>query len=132
MTEYYKVIEQTITDVENSDLKTETDGIKQSIQNNLQLAKAQKAQELYTAAAPELRLKTSQDQLAAALKSATSFLNQNIAISGGSYSQGSFSAALSFTPLNQNNPQPTFGSISLKKTDGQWKLEALSLPTPKQ
>ncbi len=130
-TDSFKAIEQTINDLENSDLKNESDGIKQSIQNNVQLAKAQKAQELYNGAAPELRTQSTQAQLTTALGSATPYLSQNIAISGGSYAQGSFSAALRFTPLNQDNPEPALGSITLKKTDGQWKLRALSLPIPK-
>lgn len=128
----FKVIEQTITDVEGSDLKNDANSIKQSAQNNLQLAVAQKSKELYSSASPELRTQTSEEQLAAALKSAASFLNQNISVSGGSYLQDTFSAALRFTPAGQDNPQPTYGSITLKKIDGQWKLQALSLPTPKQ
>ncbi|MBI2589139.1 hypothetical protein HYW35_02975 [Candidatus Saccharibacteria bacterium] len=131
-TDNFKVIEQTINDVENSDLENETDGIKKSIQNNIQLAKDQKAQELYAGAAPALRAQITQDTLASGLKSASSYLAQNIAVSGGSYSAGEFSAALRFTPVGQDNPQPTFGAIALKKIDGQWKLQALSLPTPKQ
>lgn len=131
-TDNLKVVEQTMTDVENSDLKTETDGIKKSIQSNVQLAKDQKAQELYAAAAPDLRSQTSQETLTSALKTASSYLDQNIAVSGGSYSQGIFSASLRFTPSGQDNPQPTLGAITLKKSDGQWKLQALSLPAPKQ
>lgn len=126
-----KTIEQSIIDVERTDLKNESDGIKKSIQNNLQLARAQKAQELYSGAAPELRSQNSQAQLAGALSAAASFLNQNITISGGSYNPGEFSAALRFTSLNKDNQQTALGAITLKKSDGQWKLEALSLPTPK-
>ncbi len=131
-TDVFKVIEQTITDLESSDLKNESDALKQSLQSNIQLVKAQKAPELYSAASPELRSQTSEDQLSTVLKSASSFLNQNITVSGGSYSQASFSAALRFTPPNQDNPQPTLGAITLKKAEGQWKLQGLSLPTPKQ
>ncbi len=131
-TDAFKAIEQTITDVENSDLKNESGGIKQAIQTNLQLAKAQKSQDIYSAATPELRSQTSQDKLTSALKTASSYLDQNISVSGGSYSAGEFSAALRFTPAGQDNPQPAFGAITLKKSDGQWKLQALSLPTPKQ
>jgi hypothetical protein len=132
-TDNFKVVEQTIKDVENSDLKTENDGIRKSTQSIFQLAKAQKAQELYTAAAPELRSQTSQDELTQALKSASSFLDQNIVVSGGNYSQGSFLSVVRFTPLNsKDNSQSALGSMTLKKSDGQWKLQALSLPTPKQ
>lgn len=132
-TDNFKVIEQTIKDVEKSDLKSENDGIRKSIQNIFQLAKAQKAQELYNAAAPELRSQTTQESLTQALKSASSFLDQNITVDGGSYSQSTFSSVLRFTPLNsKDNSQSTVGSMSLKKSDGQWKLQALSLPTPKQ
>lgn len=128
----FKVIEQTLTDVENSDLKNEVNGIKLSTQSSLQLAKNQKAQDLYSSATPELRSQSTQAQLTAALSAATPYLDQNITISGGSYAQGNFSAALRFTPLNQNDSQPTFGAITLKKSDNQWKLQSLSLPTPKQ
>jgi len=131
-TDAFKVIEASIADVEKTDLKNELGGIKQAIQTNLQLAKSQKSQELYTAATPELRSQTSQDTLTSALKTASSYLEQNIAVSGGSFSQGSFSAQLRFTPANQDNSQPAIGAITLKKIDGQWKLQALSLPTPKQ
>jgi len=131
-TEPLKKIEQTLVDVEVGDLKNELDPIKQSIKNYVQLAKDQKTQDLYNAATSELRAKSTQAELAAALNGAALYLNQNITISGGTYSPSVFSATLRFTSLNKDNQQPTFGAVLLKKVDGQWKLEALSLPTPKQ
>jgi len=131
-TEPLRKIEQTLVDVEVGDLKNESDPVKQSIKNYVQLAKDQKTEDLYNAATSELRAKSSQAELAAALKGAASYLNQNITISGGTYNPNPsvFSAALRFTPLNKDNQQPTFGAVSLKKVDGQWKLDALSLPKP--
>ncbi len=129
-TEPLKKIEQTLVDAEIGDLKNDSDSLKQSIKDYVQLAKAQKPQDLYNAATAELRAKSSQADLAAALSGAATYLNENITISGGSYNPSVFSAALRFTSLNKDNQQPTFGAIVLKKVDGQWKLEALSLPKP--
>ena len=120
-----------MTDVEMSDLKNDVDSIKQAVKNSVQLAKDQKAADLYNQAAPELRSKNTQADVVSSLKTAATFLNENITISGGSYDAGEFSAVMRFTSLNKDNPQPAFGSISLKKTNGQWQLEQLTLPTPK-
>ncbi len=127
----FKTIEGTITDVEGSDLKSDSDSVKQAIQTNLQLAKAQKAQDLYTAAAPELRSNNTVGDLTNALKNASSFLNQNILVSGGSYNPNQFSAALRFTPIGNDSAQPSYGAVALKKISGQWKLTSLTLPTTK-
>ncbi len=129
-TDPFKKIEQTVTDVEVSDLKNETDSIKQSVKNNVQLAKDRKAHDLYDGATTELRSKNTEADVAKSLQTAATFTNQNITISGGSYKPGEFSALLRFTPLNKENPEPAFGSLILKKVDSQWKLEALTLPTP--
>jgi len=131
-TDNFKVIEQTIKDVESSDLKNEAGTIKQTLQNSLQLAKSQKDQDLYNSGSPELRAQTTLPQLTAALNAAGTYLSQNITVSGGSYKSPEFSAALRFTPPGQNNAQPAIGAITLKKSDNQWKVEALSLPAPKQ
>ncbi len=127
-TDPFKKIEQTLVDVELGDLKNESDPIKQSIKNYVQLAKDQKTQDLYNAATSELHAKSTQAELAGALNGAASYLNENITISGGTYSPSVFSAALRFTSLNKDNQQPTFGAILLKKVDSQWKLQALTLP----
>lgn len=124
-------IDKTITDLETTPLKMEAEPIKQAVQNAAQLVKDQKTAELYNSSGPELRSKNSQDELAKALQAAVSFTAGDITISGGSYAPNEFSSAIRFTTLNKDNPQTSVGSFSLKKIDGQWKLEALSLPAPK-
>ena len=127
-----KKITETITDLEKSAIKDEAAPIKQAVQNIAQLAKDQKPAELHSSAAKELRDKNSQTELTNALKTASPYTNGNITISGGSYAPNEFSAAIRFVKLDKNDQLPAFGSMSLKKIDGQWKLQALSLPTPKQ
>ena len=127
-TDAFKKIEQTITDVENSDLKNEQSAIKQSIQTTIQLAKDQKAPELYNGAASELRSKNTQEEVKGALTSATPHLKDNIVISGVTYSPGGFAAGLRFTSISNRDAPPSFGVLVFKKADGQWKLEQLSLP----
>lgn len=124
-------IDESITDLENTPLKAEAESVKQAVQNTAQLIKDQKAAELYNASAPDLRGKNTQDELTKALQTAVSYTAGNMTISGGSYAPGEFSSAIRFTTLSKDNPQTSVGSISLKKIDGQWKLEALSLPAPK-
>lgn len=131
-TSAYKDIAQTLTDVENSDIKKETQPIRQSVKITAQLVKDQKAQELYDSAADELRTKNSQDELTKALQTAAPYTAGNITISGVSYTSTEFSAAMRFTKLNQDDQEPVFGLLNYKKIGGQWKLTLLSLPTPKQ
>lgn len=126
-----KIIESTMKDVESSNLKAEADPLRKAITNVAQLVKDQKAAELYNAAAPSLRTENSQEDLNQALKTAAQYTVGNMTISGGNYTPDQFQAAVRFTPLDSKNQQPTFGAMSFKKIDGQWKLEALSLPTPK-
>lgn len=131
-TDAFKHIEQTLLDVEKSDLKKELDSIKQLIRDTAQLIKDQKAKDLYAAASPELRTKNTQDDLTKALQTATQFTNGNIVISGISYTPNDFSMVIRFTKLDKNDQQPAVGSMVFKKVDGQWKLELLTLPTPAQ
>lgn len=125
-------IDETITDLETTPLNKEAEPIKKAAQNAAQLAKDQKAVELYNSSAPELKAKNTQDELTKALQTAALYTSGNITISGGSYAPGEFSSAIRFTTLSKDNQQTAFGSMSLKKIDGQWKLTSLSLPTPKQ
>lgn len=125
-----KKIAETIIDVEASNLKDEEEPLKQALKNVAQLVKDQKAAELYNSAAPALQAENTQQELATALKTAAPYLAGNIAISGGSHTSDGFNAAVRFTPLDPKNQQPTFGSMALKKIDGQWKLEQLTLPSP--
>ena len=131
-TDPFKNIESSLKDIEKSDLKGEVDPIKQSIKTTGQLIKDQKAHDLYAAAAADLRTKSTETGLASALSAAQVYTNGNIVISGISYTPNGFSATMRFTKLDKNDQQPAFGALTYKKIDGQWKLEALSLPTPKQ
>lgn len=127
-----KKIAETIVDVESSKLKDETGPLKKAIQDTAQFVKGKKTAELYASAAPDLRSSSSQEDLDKALKAAAKYSEGNITISGGSYNPNEFASAIRFTEANKENPQPAFGSMIFKKIGGQWKLEALSLPTPKQ
>lgn len=131
-TEALKSIELTLLDVEKSDLKTGQDAIKNSIKDTAQQIKDQKARDIFAGAASELKSATTEDKLTAALKTATPYTEGNIVISGVSYAPNEFSGVLRFTKLDKNDQQPAIGALSFKKVDGQWKLQALSLPTPKQ
>lgn len=131
-TDTVKKIDKTLTDVEVSVLKNEADPIKKAVKNIAQLAKDQKASDLYNSSAPELKAKNTQEELTKALQAAAPYTGGNITISGGSYNPNEFSSAIRFTTLSKDNPQTVFGSMILKKVDGQWKLVSLSLPTPKQ
>lgn len=126
-----KKITETIIDLESSVLKDEAESIKQSVQKVVQLAKDQKAAELYSSSAPELKAKNTQDELTKALQNAAPYTEGTTTISGGSYRPNEFSSAIRFTTQNKDNPQTVFGSLTLKKIDGQWKLVLISLPAPK-
>lgn len=126
-----KRIAETIVDVEAGGFNSEVEPIKQTIQTVAQLVKDKKTSELYNAAAPALRQNTSQEDLNRALQTASSFSEGNIVVSGGSYAPDEFTAAMRFTKLNAKpDDQPAIGSMFLRKVDGQWKVELLSLPTP--
>lgn len=127
-----KSIEKTLLDVEKSDLKTEQDSIKKSIKDTAQLVKDQKVKDLYATAASEFKSSTTEEKLTTAFKTATPYTEGNIVISGVSYAPNEFSGVLRFTKLDKKDQQPAIGALSFKKVDGQWKLQALSLPTPKQ
>lgn len=131
-TDGFKRIEQTLVDIETSDLKSEAQAIKDSIKNNIQLAKDQKSAELYNASAPEFKAKNTQDELTKALQKSAPYTGGNITISGGRYAPNEFTAAIRFVKLDKNDQQPALGSMVLKKIDGQWKLVLISLPPPKQ
>lgn len=127
-----KNIEKTLLDVEKSDLKDQQDSIKKSIKDTAQLVKDQKAKDLYANASSELKSSTTEEKLTTALKTATPYTEGNIIISGISYTPNNFSAVLRFIKLDKNDQQPAIGALAFKKVDGQWKLESLTLPTPKQ
>jgi hypothetical protein len=127
----FRGIEQTLRDVEKSDIKNEVTSIKQAVQSAAQLIKAQKAHDFYVNAAPELRTKNSEAELTSAMKTAKPYSDGNITVSGVSYIPNEFSAAIRFTKLDKNDQQPGYGEMNFKKLDGQWKVQTVSLPTPK-
>lgn len=131
-TEALKNMERTLVDVEKSDLKGEVDTIKSVIKTTAQQVKDQKAHDIYTSASSELRAKSTEVQLNDALKGAVPYTSGNITISGISYTPTDVSVVMRLTKLDKNDQQPAFGALGYKKIDGQWKLQALSLPTPKQ
>ena len=127
----FKEIEKTLKEVEKSDINDEVADIKQAVQSTAQLVKDQKAKELYAAAAPELREKSSEAELTNAMKTAKPYSDGNIIISGVSYVPNEFSTAVRFIKLDKNDQQPGYGELNFKKLDGQWKIQTISLPTPK-
>ena len=126
----FRNIRDSLLDVEKSDLKDETGPIKETIKVTGQQLKTKNASEIYSSAAPELRTKNSIDELKAAFAASSTYIDGNIVISGISYSPPDATGALRFTKLDKNDQQPTFGALSYKKIDGQWKLQTLTLPTP--
>lgn len=127
-----KIINQTLNDIENSDLKNEITAIKTAMKNVIEQAKSQKAQDIYNNSNTELQKQSSVAQLTSALQKASSFLGQNVEVSGGGYKDNTFSSVMRFTPIGQDNPQSSFGTIILKKSASSWQLQGLTLPTPKQ
>lgn len=132
-TDPFKKIAQSLLDIEDNAFNSEVGPIKQSLQNIVQLAKEQKAQELYDVSTQALRTRNTKDDLAAALKASADYTNGNVAIAGGSYdSTKIFTAALRLVKLSKDDQRPAFGSLALKKVDGQWKLEMIGLPSTEQ
>lgn len=128
-TEPFKKIEQSITDVEKTDLKKEAAPLKQAAQTTAQNIKDKKAKELYAAAAPELRSKNTEDEISKLLDTEEVYSQGYVTINGGSYSGGEFGAVIHFIPLNKDF-KPASGALYFKKIDNQWKLSGLQLPNP--
>ncbi len=125
--EAFKKITQTITDVENTDLKTEVSPLKQTVLDAAKLIKDQKAHELYLGATAELRSKSSEADVASALSAVAQYGKGDITIEGGSYNSGEFTVVVNFAPLNRDI-KPAPGAMYLDKSEGQWKLKVLQLP----
>ncbi len=130
-TDAVKEIIQTIVDVESSIFKNEVTSLKQTVEKIAYQVKDKKTQELYSSAAPELREKSTQEELSQALDTATPYRSGSITISGGSSAASDeFASVIRFVKLDKKDQQPAVGSLVLKKIDGQWKLTLLSLPSP--
>lgn len=128
-TDAFKKIEQSITDVEKTDLKKEADPLKQAAQTTAQNIKDKKAKELYAAAAPELRSKNTEDQITKLLATEEVYSQGSAIINGGSYSSGKFGVVIYFIPLNTDFKSAS-GALYFQKIDGQWKLTGMQLPNP--
>src|SRR3989344_5989614 len=128
-TEAFKKIEQSVTDVERTDLKNEAEKLKQAAQTTAQQIKDKKAKELYASAAPQLKTKNSEAQITDLLAAEEVYSQGMIIINGGSYSSGEFGVVIYFIPLNKDF-KPASGALYFKKVDRQWKLSGLQLPNP--
>lgn len=122
-------IEQSVTDVEKTDLKKEAGPLKQAAQSVAQQIKDKKAHDLYTSATPELRSKNTEDQITKLLATEEVYSQGLVTINGGSYSYGEFGVVIYFVPLNTDF-KPASGALYFQKLDGQWKLKGMQLPNP--
>lgn len=132
-TDAVKKVEQTITDVESSDLKAEVAPISQSISVITQLIKGQKGPELYQLAAADLRAKVSEADLTNALKAAAPYTSQPgpITVNGIGYDGKlhELTVVMTFDPLSSGD-KPASGILYIDKIAGQWQLKNLKLPSP--
>ncbi len=128
-TDAFKTIEQSVTDVEKTDLKKEITPLKQTVQNTAQLLKDKNAAQLYKQAAPEFRSKNTQDQITKLLAVEEVYSQGSEVINGGSYANGEFGAVINFAPLNKDF-KPASGALYYQKINGQWQLKAMQLPNP--
>ncbi len=128
-TNVFKTIEQSVTDVEKTDLKNEVAPLKKAVQNTAQLLKDKNAAELYKQAAPDFRSKNTQDQISKLLVAEEVYSQGSEVINGGSYANGEFGAVINFAPLNKDFKQAS-GALYYQKINGQWQLKAMQLPNP--
>ncbi|MBI2591902.1 hypothetical protein HYW36_00230 [Candidatus Saccharibacteria bacterium] len=128
-TDNFKKIEESVTDVEKTDLKNEIEPLKQATQTTAQNIRDKKAKELYAGAAPELRSKNTEDEISKLLAAEEIYSQGQTIINGGSYSGGEFGAVIYFIPLNSDF-KPASGALYFKKIDRQWKLTGMQLPNP--
>lgn len=130
-TDAVTTVQTSLVDVEDSDLKKDVASLKKTIEDIAKLAKEQKAQDIFNNGAPDWKSKTSQEEIANALRTAKPYTDGNIVVGGGSYTPGEFTAAVKYTKLDdKEGRQPGFGVIAVKKIDGKWQLIQLSLPRP--
>lgn len=128
-TDPFKKIEQSVTDVEKTDLSSDGEALKQAAQNVAQQIRDKKAHDLYISAASELKAINTEDQITKLLAAEEVYSQGLITINGGSYSSGEFGTVIYFVPLNTDF-KPASGALYFKKIDNQWKLKAMQLPVP--
>lgn len=128
-TDAFKKIERSVTDIEKTDLKNEVAALKKVFKNTEQLLRDKNAAELYKQAAPELRSKNTQNDVAKLLAVEEVFTQGAEVINGGSYDNNEFGGVINFTPLNKDF-KPAQGALYYQKINGQWLLKAMQLPNP--
>ncbi|MDO8592002.1 MAG: hypothetical protein Q7R60_03750 [bacterium] len=128
-TDAFKKLEQSITDVEKTDLKNEIAPLKKAVENTAKLLRDKNAAELYKQAAPDLRSKNTQDQITKLLAAEEVYSQGAEVINGGSYDNNEFGGVIYFIPLNTDF-KPSSGALYFQKIDDQWKLKGLQLPNP--
>ncbi len=125
----FKTIEQSVSDVEKTDLKNEIAPLKQTVQKTAQLMRDKNSKELYQQATDDFRSKNTEDQISKLLAVEEVYSQGQVIINGGSYSGGEFGTVVYFVPLNQDFKSAS-GALYYKKVDGQWKLKGMQLPNP--
>ena len=125
----FKTIEQSVSDVEKTDLKNEVAPLKQTVQKTAQRLRDKNSKELYQLATDDFRSKNTEDQISKLLAVEEVYSQGQVIINGGSYSAGEFGTVVYFVPLNQDF-KPASGALYFKKVDGQWKLKGMQLPNP--
>ncbi len=128
-TEDFKKIEQSIRDVEKTDLKADVAPLKELIQKTAQQIKDKNSKELYEQAAPEFRTINTEDQISKLLALEEIYSQGAIVINGGTVNGNEFGAVINFGPLNKDF-KPASGALYFIKLDGQWKLKGMQLPVP--
>lgn len=120
----------TITDVETSDIKDDIGPIRKSLQTIAQLIHDSNGPELYKQASSDLKAKNSEADMVNALKAAETYIKRAITIQGAQYApeQQELRVTLVFEPANDKT-QAVLGVLFMKKTDGQWKVKGLNLPS---
>lgn len=125
----FKKIEQSVTDVEKTDLKADVASLKQVIQTIAQQIRDKNAHDLYAKAASGLRAKNTEDQIAKLLAAEEVYSQGSVTINGGSFDGGKFSAVINFVPRNTDFKQAP-GILIIQKISGQWQLIGMQLPNP--
>lgn len=126
-----KKIEQTISDVESTDLKDYNATLRQAILGVTQLIKNQSAQELYKHVGSDLKDKNTEADLNNALQAIAPYTTGSIAINGVSYTVNPtlYSSIMNFEPATKDTP-PASGILYMDVVNGQWEVKGLQLPNP--
>lgn len=124
-----KTINKSIIDIESSPLKDEITPLKQAFQDNVKLIIDKNSAQLYKQAAPDLRAKSTEAQLAKILQDASAYYTSSgISIYDGIYNGNTkeFNAIANYLPLKTSDPSIPV-ALYLAKVDGQWKVKGISI-----